>query len=592
MKGGRVENLRRAAATRLLRVGPSASWPRRGWRRGARSDVKPSETLCADYPANQPLPIGAPYPKPRTCRPTVTETEHIIEAIALIAAPYPLWRLLCFPPFLRGRTGKAVVLAGVLVIYIAAVAGIAFWAPGTLRYLAVLGAAAAMFLWYRSLPRFGRRRGLPPGRLTLLPVDPTRDLHFYEKQAATHGPVFKTGAALPLVTLRPMVCVVGHRLGLELLSRHEEALAVTPVFPFSRFIPSGFLRNMALADHQIYSKVFHSAFSKLDLERLAPAIAESSRIALTRMSEDAASAPSRGIDPRPYLRAMMFETLALVFFGIRRDTESLDRLKGFYEALDLSSLTRRSRRSRLEPGLTQMMDFLRDHAGRTDCVARELIRIDPDSLDDRTVLGNLIQMVESGGNDIAGLLNWTVNILAGRTEWLDRVRAESDGPFPASRSLADRVVSETLRVEQSEYLYRSTIKDIHFDGHLIPKGWMLRICIREGHRDPRTFDQPDEFNPDRFLDRQFAISQYAPFGLFRHRCVGAQLTQVVGRLFVTVLAENFDLAIVRDGPREHPRFHWEPHRNFSVAVMRRPSETKTTNRSPVASSRLVSKMVE
>ena len=477
----------------------------------------------------------------------VTSLEAIIETALLIAAPYPVWRLLCFPPFRRGRASKARILAGVLLVYIAIVGIVAVTEPGGLRYLVGFAAVVALFLWYRSRPSYGRRRNLPPGRLTLLPIGPARDLHEYERQAATYGPVFKTGASLPLVTLRPMVCIVGHRLGLDLLSNHEESLAITPVFPLSRFLPAGFLRNMAPTDHQLYAKRFHAAFAAAPAESFADDIANAIRDALARMSADGARGPGGGVDPRAYFRSMMFEILAQVFFGIKRDSAALARMKQLYDTLDMPTLTSRSPVRRVEPTLTALMEFLREQAtlapsaedaalGHPVCVLGELAREDPRALDDRTVLGNLIQMVESGGADVAGVLTWATYLLSHNRGWIARLREIPDQPYLTSGSLADRVISETLRLEQSEYLYRAANRDIEFQGYVIPRGWMIRICIREGHRDPDMFAEPEIFDPDRFLDGPLPISLYAPFGLFRHRCVGAQLTQAVGRILVHVLA--------------------------------------------------------
>ena len=67
----------------------------------------------------------------------------------------------------------------------------------------------------------------------------------------------------------------------------------------------------------------------------------------------------------------------------------------------------------------------------------------------------------------------------------------------AGRSIGERVIRESLRLEQSEYLARRTTADIRFHGYRFPKGWRVRICIREGHRSADAFDRPDEFDPDR-----------------------------------------------------------------------------------------------
>ena len=208
---------------------------------------------------------------------------------------------------------------------------------------------------------------------------------------------------------------------------------------------------------------------------------------------------------------------------------------------------------------------------RVDGLLSEMRRVEPQRGDDPTVLGNLIYMLEAGRTDVGGLLMWVLKQLTDHPAWLAELQAPSPSSpsAPDEDSLADRVVKETLRLEQSEYLYRRVTSDIEIDGYVIPRGWLLRICIRDGHQDPAVFEHPDTFDPDRFLGRKYMHSEYAPFGLFRHMCVGAQLTQVIARTFVAELAQGFDCQVVEDGPPEHPRFHWEPSPRFRIRLRER-----------------------
>ena len=79
---------------------------------------------------------------------------------------------------------------------------------------------------------------------------------------------------------------------------------------------------------------------------------------------------------------------------------------------------------------------------------------------------------------------------------------------------------ETLRLEQSEFLYRRVVKPLEIDGYRIPPGWLLRILVHESHRDPTVYPEPDRFNPDRFLARTFDKTEYSPFGADAHGCNG------------------------------------------------------------------------
>lgn len=512
---------------------------------------------------------------------TADLVERLLEAAVLLAVSWPLWRLLAFRPFRQQVPAKSARLAGLLAAYSASIAVLAVFAPMVLRILVVLGLLAALVALWWLRPGLRRGRRLPPGRLTVLPLAPCLDHRFYQSQAARHGAIFKTGSTLPCPSLRPTACVVGHKQGLDLLRHHDRALEVWPPAPFSLFIPRGFLRYMNQEDHQTYSQVFRSAMTPDLIADCATLVRTEARAALSGMARASDSAPSRGIRPRAYLDEMLFAVLAGTLFGIASKADSFNRLQALHRAIDIPRLSLRSPRKRTQDAVDALIAFLVSEGprpgkpaeldpDRQNCLLCEVLRVDPQRMDDPTVLGNLIYMLHSARTDVGGLLMWILKQLTDHPEWLAALRADS--PSAAGEdSLADRVVRETLRLEQSEYLYRRVTSDIEIGDTVIPKGWLLRICIRDGHRDPAVFDRPELFDPDRFLGRKYAHSEYAPFGLFRHMCVGAQLAQVIASTFVTELAQGFDCRAVEDGPPEHPRFHWEPNARFRVRIRERPA---------------------
>ncbi|MBK9241185.1 MAG: cytochrome P450 [Acidobacteria bacterium] len=159
--------------------------------------------------------------------------------------------------------------------------------------------------------------------------------------------------------------------------------------------------------------------------------------------------------------------------------------------------------------------------------------------DDR---GNLAYILHTTWADVSGLLQWIARMLTDHGQWADRLRlpAHADSAHEGGAlSLSTRVVMETLRLEQSEYLYRATTSDVSHGGMVIPKGWLVRLCVRESHQDPAVFEHAQTFDPDRFLHRSFARREYAPFGAgLRHACLGEELTKTVGGIFAEELARG------------------------------------------------------
>jgi cytochrome P450 len=112
-------------------------------------------------------------------------------------------------------------------------------------------------------------------------------------------------------------------------------------------------------------------------------------------------------------------------------------------------------------------------------------------------------------------------MLTEHPEWADRVRRTRDANDSGVETLPTRIVMETLRLEQSEQLYRVADRQIDHRNFVIPQGWLVRLCVPESHQDPAVFNRPDEFDPDRFACRSFSRRQYSPFGgALDHACLG------------------------------------------------------------------------
>ena len=126
----------------------------------------------------------------------------------------------------------------------------------------------------------------------------------------------------------------------------------------------------------------------------------------------------------------------------------------------------------------------------------------------------------------------------------DPARARGLRDADDQHTLADRVVSETLRLAQSEYLWRRASRDIEFRGVVIPAHWLVRVCLRELHRDPTHFENADNFDPDRFADGRCGRDVYSPFGIDQHACIGESLTRTMARIFATDIARNYEYETV------------------------------------------------
>lgn len=490
--------------------------------------------------------------------------EECLEIAALAMATWPALRASLSPPFWRAHVRPAFVSAAAVGGLATLTAASAVWAPAGLRALVVVVCGFRLVGLWRSRANHGRSLRLPPGRLSFLPpLAAVADQRFLEKQAAEHGPVFKIGGFR-----RNVVCVVGLDRASALLRRSDADLKI-PAMPFNRCIPKGFLRYMAASDHSTFRRVIQRGLSREFVDRQKASLTGAVASGLASMARACANRKSGGVAPGPFLHDMMFGCFMELVFGVGCDDPSLrhfERLYGGIDHLSVSPLAvRRARRA-----VSAIGAIVGKRAAGGRGLLSEIAAAEPEMASDPTLIGNLVFMVRVSGTDVAGLLAWVLSILGEQRSWLLRLRSEpSQSRGGGQGGLADRVIMEMLRLQQSEYINRVAVRPIEIEGFTVPARWAVRICVHESHRDPRVFADPETFDPDRFLGRDQSATGYAPFGLDRHACIGDHLTRTVGRIFAEELARGFDLEVTGNGPAEMGRAHWQPNRRLRARLTRR-----------------------
>ncbi|THA86301.1 cytochrome P450 [Streptomyces sp. A0592] len=118
------------------------------------------------------------------------------------------------------------------------------------------------------------------------------------------------------------------------------------------------------------------------------------------------------------------------------------------------------------------------------------------------------------------------------------------------------IVEELLRYEPPVQMLprRSTLADIEVGGVHIPKGATVSLILASGNRDPKRFEDPDRFDPDR------KDIQHLGLGSGIHSCFGAPLARLEAALALSELARRL----------ENPRLLEDPPPYRQNAVLRGP----------------------
>jgi cytochrome P450 family 110 len=437
------------------------------------------------------------------------------------------------------------------------------------------------FLVYEAFPLHGK---LPPGSLsTSCGRDAHLDDHFYLKQQRRYGPIFK----LFWGSGDLKVCIIGYPLARRLLGQHSGSLHPVTL-DISSLVPAEYLRGMSPTIHPRYRSLFMGALRNELVASWEPEIRRLVRDELVGMTE---AKPGTPAPARLYsaLDRIATRTLFQVILGVRPDGRMFTALETAYHRLGPDGYAAPVGRAQkaafrdIREVVLQIVDLL-CRGGRGEfgaSVISHLVSAGRPGVDD-TVIGNIIYMIERGRHDLRDLMRWIIKELSDSPSVVRDLRLAVNTAHTFSR-LAEACVLETLRLNQAEQIVRRALKPFSLEGHYIPKGSLITVMMRETHRDPEIFPEPDTFRPRRFVERTFSNDEYSPFGIDQHQCIGRTLNLRVGTILVQELVAGYTWSVINDGPRCFGQYHWQPSPAFAIDV-RRITQQKTRARSDPAGS--------
>jgi len=175
-------------------------------------------------------------------------------------------------------------------------------------------------------------------------------------------------------------------------------------------------------------------------------------------------------------------------------------------------------------------------------------------LDPERVRDELIALLFAGYDSTATALAVTLGLLGDHPEIQSRLRSELtntlDGRTPTpdhldDLRLLDAVVRESLRLYPPQYiLFREPTVDRTVAGYRIDRGTSVVLSPWVSQRDPRFWDAPGAFRPDRWLDSETATERnrpefaYYPYGGGPRHCLGKLLADQTIRLVVAICCQR------------------------------------------------------
>jgi cytochrome P450 len=222
----------------------------------------------------------------------------------------------------------------------------------------------------------------------------------------------------------------------------------------------------------------------------------------------------------------------------KRMVRALDAMDGVIERL--VSARRKDRKDRGD--LMSHIVFATDEKG---------------SMSDQQMRDELMTLIFAGHETTAHTLTWAWYLLGTNRDKLKKAQQEIDetiGDRPIGvddlRKLPylEMCLKESLRRLPAVWIYaREAQRDLRLGDFFFPKGAILAVSPLATGRNPKYFDRPLEYRPERWtreFERQLPKGAYVPFAAGPRVCLGKQFAMMEMRIVLGTLIQNVDINVL------------------------------------------------
>jgi cytochrome P450 len=205
---------------------------------------------------------------------------------------------------------------------------------------------------------------------------------------------------------------------------------------------------------------------------------------------------------------------------------------------------------------------------------------DGSQMTDQQLRDEVMTLFLAGHETTALTLTWTWYLLGKHPEVEKKFHDELDevlGGRPATMAdlprlkFTEQIAKECMRLYPPAYgLGREAIDDCEIGGYQVPAGTQVFMFQWVTQRDPRFFNRPADFVPERWTSEfEESLPKYAyfPFGGGPRACIGASFAMMEMMLVLATIGQKFRLTLVPDRPVEiYPAMSLRPKDAVMVTV--------------------------
>lgn len=205
---------------------------------------------------------------------------------------------------------------------------------------------------------------------------------------------------------------------------------------------------------------------------------------------------------------------------------------------------------------------------------------------DRELRNELMTLFVAGHETTALALGWALYLLSENHAADAALAAELErelGERPAGLAnlprlrFTEAVILESMRLYPPVWgLGREAVAPVEIAGYHLPPGAQVWAAQWVVHRDPRWFDAPEAFRPERWLEERALRPKFAyfPFGGGPRLCIGQSFAMMEAVLVLATIARRFRLRLVPGHPIElFPSVTLRPRRGLRMTVEARRAQS-------------------
>ncbi len=180
---------------------------------------------------------------------------------------------------------------------------------------------------------------------------------------------------------------------------------------------------------------------------------------------------------------------------------------------------------------------------------------------DKQLRDETITLFLAGHETTANALSWTWWLLAQNPAAETKLHAELKsvlgGRAPTLDDLpklvyTNHIVTESMRLYPPAWgTARTAIEEHELMGYTVPRGAGVSFAQWTVHRDPRWYDAPEEFRPERWegdLLKRIPKYAYFPFGGGPRQCIGNSFALMETALILATIAQQYRFKLVEGHP--------------------------------------------